>query len=60
MPEKKEVIAARIVAAVGQVEIGDRMVSLNADSLAKANKSDLAILFHIFNAEILEDSEETE
>lgn len=57
VPEKKEVMAQRIVDAVGQVTIGDRTVSLNADSLAKANKSDLAILFHIFNSEILEDAE---
>lgn len=56
-PEKKEVIAQRIVDAVGQVTIGDRTVSLNADSLAKANKSDLAILFHIFNSEIVEEAE---
>ena len=56
--EKKEVIAQRIVDAVGQVTVGDRTVSLNPDSLAKANKSDLAILFHIFNSEILDESED--
>jgi hypothetical protein len=57
VPEKKEVMAERIVAAVGKVTIGDRTVSLNAESLAKANKSDLAILFHIFNSEIVDEAE---
>ena len=60
VPEKKDVIAQRIVDAVGIVEIGDRKVSLNADSLAKANKGDLAILFHIFNSEIVEEAEADE
>lgn len=56
-PEKKEVIAARLVAAIGSVTIGGKVKNLNADSLAKANKSDLAILLHVFNEQIVEDAE---
>ena len=56
-PESKEIMAERLAAAVGIVTIGDRKVSLNPVSLAKMNKTDIAVLFHIFNTEIVEDSE---
>jgi hypothetical protein len=55
-PEKKEVIAARLVAAVGDVTIDGKVRKLNADSLAKANKTDLSILLYVFNSEIVDEA----
>ena len=56
-PEKKEVIAERLVAAFGATPDGKK---LNADSLAKANKVDLQMLLNYFNAEVVEDADESE
>jgi len=56
-PEKKEVIAQRVADAFGEIEIAGKMRSLSADSLAKANKTDLSILLYFFNSLVVEDSE---
>ena len=56
-PEKKEVIAQRLVDAFGESPEGKK---LNADSLAKANKVDLQMLLNYFNAEVVEDSDDSE
>lgn len=59
-PEKKEVIAENLVKAFGSRMVDGELVKLSADSLAKANKQDLAVLFHYFNSEIVEDSDDNE
>ena len=53
-PEKKEVLAQRLVEAFGDSPTGKR---LNADSLAKANKVDIQMLLTFFNSQVVEDSE---
>ena len=57
-PEKKDALAVRVVAAFGTEIIDGKECSLSADSLAKINKTDLAILFHRFNSEVLEEAEQ--
>ena len=53
-PEKKEVLAQRLVEAFGNSPTGKR---LNADSLAKANKVDIQMLLTYFNSRVVDDAE---
>lgn len=53
-PEKKEVLASRLVSAFGADSKGK---FLNADSLAKANKVDIQMLLTYFNSQVVADSE---
>ena len=55
-PEKKEAIAEKLVKAFGQIKIDGKMVGLNADSMEKANKTDLATLLFFFNSLVVDDA----
>ena len=56
-PEKKEVIAQRVADAFGVEVIEGKEKTLSADSLEKMNKTELSILLHRFNAEVMESAE---
>jgi len=56
-PEKKEVIAQRLANAVGTRVINGKEKNLNPSSLEKMNKPELYFLLHVFNEEIVEESE---
>lgn len=54
-PEKKEAIAENLAAVFGTRTINGKECKLSADSMAKANKTEIATLFAYFNQELVEE-----